>query len=72
MIGGYTERARVGQKAAMPRYDFAPTRRRRSPVPIILLLVLAGLVGLLVYAGTKDTEVAPTNMEVDVTNELAR
>jgi hypothetical protein len=72
MIGGYTERARVGQKAAMPRYDFAPARRRRSPVPIILLLVLAGVVGLLVYAWSKDTEVAPTNMEQDVTNALAR
>jgi hypothetical protein len=56
----------------MPRYDFAPTRRRRSPLPVILLLILVGLVGLLVYAGMRDNEVALTNMEQDVTNELAR
>jgi hypothetical protein len=72
MIGGYTERARLGQKAAMPRYDFAPTRRRRSPVRIILLLLPVLVVALLVYAWTKNTEVAPTNMEQDVTNALAR
>lgn len=56
----------------MPKYDFAPARRRRSPVPVIILLVLVLIVGLLVYAWAKDTEVAPTNMEQDVTNALAR
>lgn len=69
---GYTERARVGQKAAMPKYDFGPTRRRRSPVSVILPLVLVLIVALLVYAWAKNTEVEPTNMEQDVTNALAK
>ena len=56
----------------MPKYDFGPTRRRRSMAPTILLLILAAIVALLVYAWAKDTEVEPTNMEQDVTNALAR
>jgi sensor domain CHASE-containing protein len=56
----------------MPKYDFAPTRRRRSPVSAILLLILVLVVALLVYAWAKETEVAQTNMEQDVTNALAR
>lgn len=55
----------------MPKYNFAPTRRRRSPVSIILLLLPVLIVALLVYAWAKNTEVAPTNMEQDVTNALA-
>jgi len=55
----------------MPRTSFAPTRRRRSPVPTILILLALLLLGLLVYAWAKNSEVAPTRVEQDVTNELA-
>jgi hypothetical protein len=60
-----------GRRRAMPKAVFAPTRRRRSPVPTLLLLLLVLLVGLLVFAYTRHTEVAPTRIEQDVTNELA-
>jgi hypothetical protein len=70
MIGGYTERAPLGQKAAMPRTSFAPTRRRRSPVSFILILIALLVVGLLVYAWAKDKEVPTANIEQDVTNEV--
>jgi hypothetical protein len=55
----------------MPRTSFAPTRRRRSPVPIIFLVLVLLLLGLLVYAWAKNSEVAPARIEQDVTNELA-
>jgi sensor domain CHASE-containing protein len=71
MIGGYTERAPLGQKAGMRRTSFAPTRRRRSPVPFILILLAVLLVALLVYAWAKNSEVAPARIEQDVTNALA-
>lgn len=54
----------------MPRYDFGPQRRRRSPLKIILILVLAALVGLLAYASMVDTEVPTERVEQDVTNEV--
>ena len=53
-----------------PRYDFGPTRRRRSPLPTILLVLLLLLIGLLVYASTIDTEVPLQRIEQDVTNEV--
>ena len=52
----------------MPKASFAPTRRRSSPAPLILIIVLLLILALLVYAWVKDTEVAPTNIEQDVTN----
>jgi hypothetical protein len=55
----------------MRRTSFAPTRRRRSPVPIILIVLAMLLVALLVYAWAKDSSVAPTRIEQDVTNGLA-
>lgn len=55
----------------MPKAVFAPTRRRRSPVPALLLILLLLFLALLVYAYFKNTEVAPTRMEQDVTNGLA-
>jgi len=55
----------------MRRTSFAPTRRRRSPVAIILILLALLLVALLVYAWAKNSEVAPARIEQDVTNELA-
>jgi hypothetical protein len=55
----------------MRRTTFASPRRRRSPWPVILLLVLVLLVGGLVWLSTVDTEVPQTRIEQDVTNELA-
>ncbi len=51
------------------RRSYAPTRRRRSPLPIILITLLVLLVGLLVWASTVDTEVPTQRIEQDVTNE---
>lgn len=54
----------------MPRTSFAPTRRRRSPVSFILILIALLVVALLVYAWAKDKEVPTANIEQDVTNEV--
>jgi hypothetical protein len=43
-------------------------RRRRSPLPAILLILLVALIGLLVWLSTVDTEVPLRTMEQDVTN----
>ena len=57
----------------MRRSYVSPTRRRRSPFPIILILLAVGLVGLLIWASTRDTEVPVQRIEQDVTNgALAR
>jgi hypothetical protein len=53
--------------------SFAPARRRKSPLPAILITLLVLLIGLLVWASTVDTEVPTQRVEQDVTNEaLAR
>ncbi|MGQ0661500.1 hypothetical protein [Sphingosinicella sp.] len=57
---------------APPRYDFGSSRRRRSPLPIILLVVLAGLVGLFIYMGLRETSVPQQRIEQDVTNEVLK
>jgi hypothetical protein len=54
----------------MPRTQFAPVRRRRSPIPFILLLLLVGLVALLVWLGLRDNEVPTQKIEQDVTNAV--
>ena len=55
----------------MPRTVFAPpTRRRKSPLPMLLLLVLVVLVGFLIYLSTVDSEVPTQRIEQDVTNEV--
>lgn len=54
----------------MRRTSFAPTRRRRSPLPMLLLLLLVLLIGFLIYLSTVDTEVATGRVEQDVTNEV--
>ena len=54
----------------MSRTQFAPVRRRRSPVPFILLLVLVGLVALLAWLGLRNNEVPVQKIEQDVTNEV--
>ena len=51
------------------RSSFAPARRRKSPIPAILLTLLVLLVGFLVYASTVKTEVPTQRIEQDVTNE---
>jgi hypothetical protein len=57
---------------APPRYDFGPSRRRRSPLPIILLALLAALIGLFVYMGLRETSVPQERIEQDVTNEVLK
>jgi len=49
--------------------SFAPTRRR-SPVGPILLLLLLGLVGFLIYLGLSKREAPLQRMEQDVTNDI--
>ena len=44
-------------------------RRRRSPLPMVLLILLVLLISGLIYLSTVDTEVAPQRIEQDVTNE---
>ena len=55
---------------APPRYDFGSSRRRRSPVLMILLVLLALLIGLMVYLGMRDSTVPQQRIEQDVTNEV--
>jgi len=53
----------------MPRTVFASQqRRRRSPVPIILLLILIGFVGFLIWLGVRKNEEPTQRIEQDVTN----
>ena len=54
----------------MRRTSFAPTRRRRSPVAAILLLVLVLIVGFLIYLGLAKNEAPLERIEQDVTNEI--
>ena len=54
----------------MPKYDFAPTRRRRSPLPMILIVLLVLVIGFLAYLSTVDSEVPTQRVEQDVTNEV--
>ncbi|HEX8528162.1 hypothetical protein [Allosphingosinicella sp.] len=53
----------------MRRPMLSPTRRRRSPLPMILLALLALLIGFLLWMSTVDTEVPTSRIEQDVTNE---
>ena len=45
-----------------------PPRRRRNPLPMLFLLILAALVGFLVWLSMMDTEVPVQRIEEDVTN----
>lgn len=47
-----------------------PSRRRRSPVGPLLIIVLLLLVGGIVYLSTIDTSVPTSRIEQDVTNAL--
>ncbi|HEX8256911.1 MAG TPA: hypothetical protein VF589_04710 [Allosphingosinicella sp.] len=53
----------------MRRSSFAPARRRRSPLPAILIILLVLLIGGAIYLTTVDTEVPQQRIEQDVTNE---
>jgi hypothetical protein len=57
---------------APPRYDFGPSHRRRSPLPIILLAALAALAGLFVWLGMRESSVPQQRIEQDVTNEVLK
>jgi hypothetical protein len=59
----------VGQKARMPRATFVQPKRRRSPLRLILPILLLLLVGGIIYLSTVDTEVPTQRIEQDVTNE---
>jgi hypothetical protein len=47
---------------------FAPPRRRRSPWPVIFLILFLALIGGLIYLSNVDTEVPTQRIEQDVTN----
>jgi cell division protein FtsN len=54
----------------MGKYSSLSTpRRRRSPLPAILITLLVLLIGGAIYFSTVDSEVAPKRIEQDVTNE---
>ena len=55
----------------MRRTSFAPTRRRRSPVATLFLVLLVLIIGFLAYLGFSKGEVPLERMEQDVTNEVA-
>jgi hypothetical protein len=71
MFGAIQSAPGWGKRPPMPRTSFAPTRRRRSPVPTIFAIIAILFLALLIYAWAKNKEVAPTRIEQDVTNELA-
>jgi hypothetical protein len=54
----------------MPKYSFAPQRRRRNPIGFILLALLLLLVGFLIWLGVRSNDVPQQRIEVDVTNAL--
>lgn len=49
-----------------------PNRRRRSPVVPLLLILLALLVGFIIYLSMVDTEVPTQKIEQDVTDALPK
>ena len=54
----------------MPKYSFAPQRRRRNPIGLILLLVPVLFIGFLIWLGVRSNEVPQTRIEQDVTNAV--
>lgn len=55
---------------ARPTYNFAPSRRRRSPVGLILLLLLVLFLAFLVWLGISTNEEPLGKIEQDVTNAI--
>lgn len=67
----------MGQKRAMPPSRLQPLypdrrRRRGANGRIILLILLALLIGFIVYLSTMNTEVPTSRIEQDVTNALPK
>jgi hypothetical protein len=54
----------------MPSARFEPARRRRSPWPTILLILVLLVIGFLIYLSTTRHEVPTQRIEQDVTNEV--
>lgn len=54
----------------MPKYSFAPQRRRRNPLGLIFLLILVALVGFLIWLGVRSTAEPQQRIEQDVTNAV--
>lgn len=54
----------------MRRTMITPTRRRRSPLPAIALLVLLLLAGFAAWLASVDTEVPLRTIEQDVTDAV--
>jgi len=54
----------------MPQARFEPARRRRSPLPAILLILVILLIAFLVWLGMRTHEVPTQQVEQDVTNEV--
>jgi hypothetical protein len=55
----------------MRRTMITPTRRRRSPLPAIALVILVLLIGFVIWLSMADTEVPLQTIEQDVTNAAA-
>ncbi|GAA4811918.1 hypothetical protein GCM10023232_03890 [Sphingosinicella ginsenosidimutans] len=54
----------------MPQARFEPVRRRRSPLPTLLLVLVLALIAFLVWLGMRPHEVPVHQVEQDVTNEV--
>lgn len=54
----------------MPKYSFAPQRRRRNPIGLIFLILVVLLVGFLAWLGFRSTDVPQQKIELDVTNAV--
>ena len=53
----------------MRRSSYVAPKRRKSPLPTILIILLVLLIGSAIYLTTIDTEVPQQRIEQDVTNE---
>jgi hypothetical protein len=51
------------------RRPLNPQRRRKSPFPLILLILLALLIGAMFWLASRNTEEPVQRIEQDVTNE---
>jgi hypothetical protein len=56
----------------MSKYSFAPQRRRRNPLGLILLAIPVLILGFLIWLGVRSDEVPQQRIEQDVTNEVLR
>lgn len=54
----------------MPKYSFAPQRRRRNPIGFIFLVLVVLILGFLIWLGVRSNEVPQQRIEQDVTNAV--